>query len=184
MSISVLLSRALLFLMQVVLGFILDARDYGIFAVVSVAVAFVGALQNAGAAKLLIQKHDQYQALVRDYTDFALYMGLIGGCALVALGSIFGSFYRNPELIYVVGLSALSVPFASLISIQFARLSIDLRFREMCMIDFYVAAANVAVVLISAFLGARYYSIGLGLVVSTIARYFLNRRITPTQIAV
>jgi O-antigen/teichoic acid export membrane protein len=183
MSISVLLSRALLFLMQVVLGFILDARDYGIFAVVSVAVAFVGALQNAGAAKLLIQKHDQYQALVRDYTDFALYMGLIGGCALVALGSIFGSFYRNPELIYVVGLSALSVPFASLISIQFARLSIDLRFREMCMIDFYVAAANVAVVLISAFLGARYYSIGLGLVVSTIARYFLNRRITPTQIA-
>jgi len=36
MSVSVLLSRALLFVMQIVLGFILDARDYGIFAVVSV----------------------------------------------------------------------------------------------------------------------------------------------------
>jgi O-antigen/teichoic acid export membrane protein len=183
MSVSVLLSRALLFVMQIVLGFVLDARDYSIFAVVSVAVTFVNALQNTGAAKMLIQKQDHYQAMVKDYTDFALYMGLVGGCVLVALGSIFGRFYRNPELIYVVGLSALSVPFASLVSIQFARLSIDLRFREMCIVDFCVAATNVAVVLASAFLGARYYSIGLGLVVSTIVRYLLNRRITPTQTA-
>jgi O-antigen/teichoic acid export membrane protein len=183
MSISVLFSRALLFIMQIVLGFILDARDYSIFAVVSVALTFVGALQNAGASKMLIQNQDQYQALVKGYNDFALYMGLTGACVLVALGLIFGKFYRNPELFYVVGLSALSVPFASLISIQFARLSIDLRFREMCMIDLYVAATNVAVVLFSAYLGARYYSIGLGLVVSTILRYFLNRRVTPTHIA-
>jgi O-antigen/teichoic acid export membrane protein len=183
MSVSVLFTRALLFIMQIVLGFILDARDYSIFAVVSVALTFVGGLQNAGASKILIQKQDHYRALVREYTDFSLYMGLIGGCVLVALGLIFGKFYRNPEIFYVVGLSALSVPLTSLISIQFARISIDLRFREMCMIDFYVAATNVAVVVISAFLGARYYSIGLGLVVSTVLRYFLNHLIAPTPIA-
>jgi O-antigen/teichoic acid export membrane protein len=182
MSVSVLLSRALLFIMQIVLGFVLDARDYSIFAMVSVAISVVGGLQNAGQSKILIQKHDQYQALVRDYTDFSLYMGLIAGCVLAALGLIFGKFYRNPELFYVVGLSALSVPLTSLISIQFARLSIDLRFREMCMIDFYVAATNVGVVVISAFLGARYYSIGLGLVASTILRYVLNRLVAPTLI--
>jgi len=183
MSISVLLTRAMLFGMQIVLGFILDARDFSVFAVVSVAITFVAGLQNAGASKMLIQKQDQYQALVKDYTDFALYMGLIGACALAVLGLIFGKFYRNPELFYVVGLSALSVPFTSLISIQFARLSIDLRFRDVCMVDFYVAAMNAAVVLVSAYLGARYYSIGLGLVVSTILRYFLNRRLTPTLTA-
>jgi O-antigen/teichoic acid export membrane protein len=183
MSISVLFTRATLFAMQIVLGFILDARDYSVFAVVSVALAFVAGLQNAGASKVLIQKQDQYQALVKDYTDFSLYMGLIGACMLVALGLVFGQFYRNSELFYVIGLSAVSVPFTSLISIQFARLSIDLRFRELCMIDFYVAAANVAVVLASAYLGAGYYSIGLGLVASTILRYFLNRRITPTLTA-
>jgi O-antigen/teichoic acid export membrane protein len=183
MSISVLLTRATLFGMQLVLGFILDARDFSVFAVVSVAITFVAGLQNAGASKMLIQKQDQYQALVKDYTDFALYMGLIGACVLAVLGLIFGKFYRNPELFYVVGLSALSVPFTSLISIQFARLSIDLRFRDVCMVDFYVAAMNAAVVLVSAYLGARYYSIGLGLVVSTILRYFLNRRLTPTLTA-
>jgi O-antigen/teichoic acid export membrane protein len=183
MSISVLLTRAMLFGMQIVLGFILDARDFSVFAVVSVAITFVAGLQNAGASKMLIQKQDQYQALVKDYTDFALYMGLIGACVLAVLGLIFGKFYRNPELFYVVGLSALSVPFTSLISIQFARLSIDLRFRDVCMVDFYVAAMNAAVVLVSAYLGARYYSIGLGLVVSTILRYFLNRRLTPTLTA-
>jgi O-antigen/teichoic acid export membrane protein len=183
MSVSVLFSRALLFIMQIVLGFILDARDYSIFAVVSVALTVIGGLQNAGQSKILIQKHDQYQALVRDYTDFSLYMGLIGGGVLVALGLIFGKFYRNPELFYVVGLSALSVPLTSLISIQFARLSIDLRFREMCMIDLYVAATNVAVVVISAYFGARYYSIGLGLVVSTVLRYFLNTQVAPTLMA-
>lgn len=183
MSISVLLTRAMLFGMQIVLGFILNARDFSVFAVVSVAITFVAGLQNAGASKMLIQKQDQYQALVKDYTDFALYMGLIGACVLAVLGLIFGKFYRNPELFYVVGLSALSVPFTSLISIQFARLSIDLRFRDVCMVDFYVAAMNAAVVLVSAYLGARYYSIGLGLVVSTILRYFLNRRLTPTLTA-
>ncbi len=180
MSISVLFTRATLFAMQIVLGFILDARDYGIFAVVSVALAFVAGLQNAGASKVLIQKQEQYHSLVQDYTDFSLYVGLIGACVLVALGAAFGQFYRNSELVYVIGLSALSVPFTSLISIQFARLSIDLRFRELCMIDFHVAVMNVVVVLASAYLGARYYSIGLGLVASTTLRYFLNRRITPT----
>lgn len=179
MSISALSSRALLFIMQIVLGFILDVRDYGTFAVVSVALTFVAGLQNAGVSKVLIQKQDQYQVLVRDYTDFSLYMGLIGACVLVAIGLIFGKFYRNPALFYVVGLSAISVPLTSLISIQFARFSIDLRFREMFAIDFYVAVTNIAVVLVSAYFGARYYSIGLGLVVSTIVRYLLNLRV-PT----
>lgn len=181
MSVSVLFVKALLFIMQIVLGFILDARDYSVFAVVSVALTFVVGLQNAGASKMLIQKQAQYQELVKDYTNFAFYMGLMGGAALVFLGWLFGRFYRNPELFYVIGLSAISVPVTSLISIQFARLSIDLRFRELCIIDFFVAAANVAVVLTAAFLGARYYSIGLGLVASTLLRYALNRTITPTQ---
>jgi len=178
-SISVLSSKALLFIMQIVLGFILDVRDYGIFAVVSVALTLVAGLQNAGVSKMLIQKQDQYQALVRNYTDFALYMGIIGACVLVAIGRIFSSLYHNPELFYVVGLAAVSVPFTSLISIQVARFSIDLRFREMFMIDFCVAATNLVVVIVSAYFGARYYSIGLGLVVSTIVRYLLNMRI-PT----
>jgi O-antigen/teichoic acid export membrane protein len=180
MSISVLFSKATLFAMQIVLGFLLDARDYSVFAVVSVALTFVAGLQNAGASKMLIQKQEHYQSLIKDYTDFALYTGLIGAAVLVALGVIFGQFYRNPELFYVIGLSALSVPITSLISIQFARLSIDLRFRELCYVDFLVAIANVAVVLIGAFFGARYYSIALGLVASTLLRYLLNRMITPT----
>ncbi len=183
MSLSVLFTKATLFVMQIVLGFLLDARDYSIFAVVSVALTFVAGLQNAGASKVLIQKQDQYQALVRDYTDFSLYMGVIGAGAMILLGLIFSQFYRNPVLLYVIGLSALSVPFASLISIQFARLSIDLRFRELCIIDFYVAAAQAIIVIAAAYFGARYYSIGLGLVAATVLRYFLNARITPTRTA-
>ena len=98
MSISVLFTKATLFVMQVVLGFILDARDYSIFAVASVALTFVAGLQNAGASKMLIQRQAQYQELAKDYTNFALYMGLIGGVVLVVLGLLFGQFYRNPEL--------------------------------------------------------------------------------------
>jgi O-antigen/teichoic acid export membrane protein len=181
-SISVLLCKAMLFAMQIVLGFVLDARDYSVFAVVSVALTFVAGLQNAGISKILIQKQDKYQALVKDYTDFALYMGLTGAAVLVLLGLIFGKFYRNPELFYVIGLSSLSVPVTSLISVQFARLLIDLRFRAQFTIDFFVTAANVLVVLLAAFMGARYYSIGIGLVVSTLVRYILNRAVTPTRL--
>jgi len=183
MSLSVLFTKATLFVMQIALGFFLNARDYSVFAVVSVALTFVAGLQNAGASKILIQKQDQFHDLVRDYTDFSLYMGVIGAIAMIVLGLIFGRFYRNPELFYVIGLSALSVPFASLISIQFARLSIDLRFRELCIIDFYVAAAQAVIVITAAYFGARYYSIGLGLVAATVLRYFLNGRITPTRAA-
>lgn len=183
MSLSVLFTKATLFLMQIALGFFLSARDYSVFAVVSVALTFVAGLQNAGASKILIQRQDQYQVLVKDYADFSLYMGVIGAIAMIVLGLVFGRFYRNPELFYVIGLSALSVPFASLISIQFAKLSIDLRFRELCFIDFYVAAAQAVIVVASAYLGARYYSIGIGLVAATILRYFLNGRITPTPAA-
>ena len=183
MSLSVLFTKATLFVMQIALGFFLSARDYSVFAVVSVALTFVAGLQNAGASKILIQRQDHYQVLVKDYTDFSLYMGVIGSLAMIVLGLIFGRFYRNPELFYVIGLSALSVPFASLISIQFARLSIDLRFRDLCIIDFYVAAAQAAIVIGSAYLGARYYSIGIGLVAATILRYFLYGRITPTRTA-
>jgi O-antigen/teichoic acid export membrane protein len=110
-------------------------------------------------------------------------MGLAGAAVLVVLGFVLAGFYRNPELVLVIGLSAISVPLTSLISIQFARLSIDLRFRTMCYIDLYVAAVQVAVVLAAAYLGARYYSIAIGLVVSTVLRYFLNRRAVPTSAA-
>jgi O-antigen/teichoic acid export membrane protein len=180
MSISVLYVKTTTFLMQFVLGYILDARDYGVFAAVSVALTFVAGLQNAGAAKMLVQQQAQYQALIKDYTNFALYMGLFGAAALVALGLFFARFYRNPELVYVIGLTALSVPFTSLVSIQAARLGIDLRFRDICIIDSCVATVNIAIVLIAAHLGARVYSIGLGLVAATVVRYSLNRRITPT----
>jgi O-antigen/teichoic acid export membrane protein len=180
MSISVLLTKAMLFLMQFVLGFILDARDYSVFAIVSVALTFVVGLQNSGAAKVLVQRQEQYGSLVKDYTDFSLYMGLIGACVLVGLGFVFGQFYRNNQLVYVIALSALAVPTTSLISIQVSRLSIDLRFREMCYIDFTVALVQVAVVIGSALLGAHYYSIAIGLVASTLLRYALNRRIMPT----
>jgi O-antigen/teichoic acid export membrane protein len=179
MSISVLLTKAMLFVMQFALGFILDARDYSVFAVVSVALTFIVGLQNSGAAKILVQRQNQYASLVKDYTDFSLYMGLVGACVLIGLGFIFGQFYRNSALVYVIALSALAVPTTSLISIQVSRLSIDLRFREMCYIDFIVALAQTSVVIGSALLGAHYYSIAIGLVASTFLRYFLNRRIMP-----
>jgi O-antigen/teichoic acid export membrane protein len=182
-SISVLLTKSMLLLMQFVLGFLLDPRDYSIFAEVSVALTFVVGLQNTGAGKLLIQQREKTPALLKEYSDFALYMGLIGAVLLVILGFALGAFYRNPDLIYVVALSAISVPLTSLISIQFATLSIDLRFRAMCVIDLYVAAVQVAVVIGAAYLGASYYSLAIGLVVSTILRYLLNRRVTPTSSA-
>jgi O-antigen/teichoic acid export membrane protein len=180
MSLSVLLTKAMLFAMQFALGFILDARDYSVFAVVSVALTFVAGLQNSGAAKVLVQRQDQYASLIKDYTDFSLYMGLIAACVLVGLGFVFSQFYRNSQLVYVIALSALAVPTTSLISIQISRLSIDLRFRQMCVIDFIVAFVQMAVVIGSALLGAHYYSIAIGLVVSTLLRYSLNWRISPT----
>ncbi|MGD0492193.1 MAG: oligosaccharide flippase family protein [Steroidobacteraceae bacterium] len=180
MSISVLVVKAMLFVMQFALGYILTPRDYSVFAVVSVALTFVGGLQYSGAAKVLIQKQDQYHSLVKEYTDFCLYMGLIAAGVLVMLGLVFSKFYRNPALFYVIGVSALSVPATSLISIQVARLSIDLRFRAMCVIDFFVGLTNVAVVLGAAYLGAGFYSIALGLVVSSVLRYVLNDRATAT----
>jgi O-antigen/teichoic acid export membrane protein len=180
MSLSVLLARLMMFVTQFFLGIMLDARDYSVFAAVSVALTSVCGLQQAGASKALVQQQDRYQSLVKDYTNFSLYMGLIGGGVLILLGLGFGQYYRNPALIYVIALSAISVPFTSLNTIQSARLSIDLRFRTMCIIDFFVAAANTTVVLGAAFLGARYYSIGLGLVISTVLRYLLYRLNTPT----
>jgi O-antigen/teichoic acid export membrane protein len=180
MSVSVLLARLMLFVMQFFLGYMLDARDYSVFAAVSVALTSVCGLQNAGASKMLIQQQDRYHSLVRDYTNFSLYMGLLGGGVLIVLGLGFGQYYRNPALIYVIALSAISVPFTSLNSIQSARLIIDLRFRTMCIIDFFVAAANTTIVLGAAYFGARYYSIGLGLVASTTLRYVLYRFNEPT----
>lgn len=180
MSLSVLLARLMLFVTQFFLGYMLDARDYSVFAAVSVALTSVCGLQQAGASKVLVQQQERYHSLVKDYTNFSLYMGLIGGAVLILLGLGFGQYYRNPALIYVIALSAISVPFTSLNTIQSARLSIDLRFRTMCIIDFLVATANTTMVLGSAYLGARYYSIGLGLVASTILRYVLYRFSTPT----
>lgn len=180
MSLSVLLARMMLFVTQFFLGLLLDARDYSVFAAVSVALTSVCGLQQAGASKVLVQQQDRFHSLVKDYTNFSLYMGLIGGGVLILLGLGFGQYYRNPALVYVIALSAISVPFTSLNTIQSARLSIDLRFRTMCIIDFFVAAANTTIVLGAAFFGAHYYSIGLGLVMSTMLRYFLYRLNTPT----
>ncbi|HEX7978467.1 MAG TPA: oligosaccharide flippase family protein [Gemmatimonadaceae bacterium] len=130
MMLSAAIQRGASFAAQIVLGWLLTERDFGIFALAISISALTGALRDGGVRQLLIQRHADYERLLGPTFWMALAFNALTGLLLAIAAPTIASAFGEPALVSLIVILAIAQPLGTPSAILTARLAIDLRFRE------------------------------------------------------
>lgn len=138
---------------HLLLSWILIPAEFGIAATVS-SIASIGALvHSAGFRELLVQRQQSFGTLARKVYWLALAANCLVAIAIAALAPVAAAVFREPRIAGLTLIAALHWPLSSLAIVAEARLSIDLRFREIVVIQIGKAIVMGIAAVSLAFLG-------------------------------
>jgi PST family polysaccharide transporter len=120
---------------QVILGALLSAHDFGVFAISTSIAALTSVLRDGGVRQLLVQRGDEYESLAGPLFWMGFSLNLIAGTLLVAATPILSAVYHEPQLRIMLLITALSVPLATPSAVLSARLGVDLRFKAISLMQ-------------------------------------------------
>lgn len=169
-------SKTLSFFSQIVLGYTLSVETYALFGMATTCVFLIAGFQSPSVSKALIQNTDRFEKLFPSYSAFAFQFGLLGSLVLALLAVVFQRLYDMPYLFAVLCITSLSVPFFASNTTLRASLSVQLRFRDLNVIEIKRTFLYYGVLICAALLGAEVFTMAIALVVSTLAAHFVLRR--------
>ena len=171
-GIATLTSQATQFILRMlgmlILVRILSPTDYGLIAMVMIIINFVQSFKDAGLSMATVQRenisHDQISTL--------FWMNAMIGTLLALLvllcAPLFSWFFKRPELTNVIATFSISI-FISGFAIQHeALLRRHMRFNVLAFIQIFSLAASLAVSVVMALLGFRYWALVVGTIMQTI----------------
>jgi PST family polysaccharide transporter len=172
-------AKALGFLCQLALAWFLTKRDYGIYAIAISLSVMLSALRDGGLPMVLEQKAREFDR----YVGPVFWMMLVingGTAALIALlAEPAANLYELPELAGVITLFAASILLSVVPSVLAVRLAVDLRFRELGIIQVISATTRSVLLLYFAWAGFGARSFLLPLLVTnfsdSVMLWFVSR---------
>ena len=167
-------SQAVMFIIQlgstIILARILSPADYGINAMAVAITGFAGMFSNLGLSAATVQRpditHEQVSALFWINTAIGLLVTLI----IVAISPVVASFYKTPEMLWVM--ISLSITFTiSGLSVQHsALLNRQMRFFSIAQIDVTAMLAGIIVAIIIGYYGYGYWALIFNTITQTSVR--------------
>lgn len=135
------------FIVGIALARILDPKDFGLLAMVSVFVSFVNLFVNAGTGSGLIQKKEINQADLSTVFWYNVTIGLLSALILIVLSNPIASFYNDNRLSDIVKVLALQPVISSLGIVQMNLMmrTIDLKKRTIAQLSGQLISATVGV---------------------------------------
>ena len=172
-ALGLIVNKLLSFISQYLLGSYLSVETYGVFGLVVSSMVFVTVFQNTGISKVLISRSNCFDSIVKEYSAFNFFSGCFGLLVLVILG-VYQSNRSNIEsLEYVYLLTALSIPILSLATIYKAKLSINLKFKEINLILMIHSLVYYSFAIFLASSGAEIFTIAVSTLVAAIIQLFI-----------
>ncbi len=136
LTLSLLIGKACIFLAQVVLGWILTAEDFGVFAIAASVIGFIKVFHDGGVPQVLVQRgEEEFKRLQGAAFWIAMTISLMAGIVLAFLAPWIASIYGDSRLTSVLWVLAVSLPLGAPANVLRARLQLDLRFRIISMIS-------------------------------------------------
>lgn len=180
-TIALAFAKGLSFFSQIVLGYALSVETYALFGLAMSCVALIAGFQSPSVSKALIQNTDRFEELFPSYSAFAFQFGLVGSLVLVLLAVMFQQFYDMPHLFAVLCVTALAVPFLASNTTLNAGLSVELRFRDMNVIEIKRSFLYYCVLICAALLGAEGFTMAIALVSGALVAHVMFRRYNVVQ---
>ena len=147
------------FVIGIIIARILSPEDFGIVGMTAIFIAIANSVVESGFGSALIQKKEKTEA---DYST-CFYFNIIVGVALYGLLWVaapwIATFYRTPILTDVVRVLGLSFIINSLSISQTARMTSELRFRQMSVVTIVAQLATGGLGLVMALSGWGVWSL-------------------------
>lgn len=178
MSVERFGSQILALFIGISIARILTPEDYGIIGMTAIFIAVATTLLDSGFGSALIQNQDRTE---KDYSTcfyFNIVVGLLLYVVLFLAAPFIADFYRTPLLESVCRVLSLVFVFNSLIISQTARLTIELRFRELCIVTLGTQLLTGIVGFVMAFKGYGVWALVFQQVGAAILRVCLIEWIT------
>jgi O-antigen/teichoic acid export membrane protein len=128
-------TRAASLAATIVLGRLLDDHAWGIYALAMSVAAIAGTFRDGGVRHLLLQRQTEYDTLVGPVFWLALAFNTGVALVLCGLAPLIAQAAGEPQAATLMYVIAASLPLSTPGIIMQARLSIDLRFREVGLIQ-------------------------------------------------
>ena len=173
---------------QLVLGWVLSAEDFALYAIAISWSTIVLALRNAGTQRFLIQKGSSYDEFASICFKIALLFNGVGFVLLALAAPALSHLYESKSLNVIIWIIALALPLNTASLIFQAKLSSELKFGKLTRINIWSALLRHGSMAAFALMGFGPISFVLPLIViavfETVAGWYVvgawppNRRLT------
>jgi len=128
-------AKALGFACQLALAWFLTKKDYGVYAIAISLSVFLSVLRDGGLPMVLERKGSQFESYAGPVFWMMLAMNIATGMLIALIAAPAARLYHIPELASVITLFAATIPLSVLPAILSVRLALDLKFRELGLVQ-------------------------------------------------
>ena len=149
---------------------LLNPHDYGVVAMSTVVIGFVGLFGEPGLAAGLVQTPELRAETSRAASALMLVLNVLLLAALVLAAPGIAAWYHQPELTQIIRVASLSLLLTAIATVPQAQLERNLRFREMALALIAGNLAGSLVTIVCAFIGFGVWSLVIGILVISALR--------------
>jgi O-antigen/teichoic acid export membrane protein len=160
----------------------LNPSDYGVMAIVEILMNFLIALNFLCIGNIIIRQKCISKAVMNTLFSFCLLFGLVLFVVQFLSAPYLASFYNTPEAKHVLQVLAIAYVLESFNVRPLALLAKRLEFKRLAQIDLIAGILHPISTIIAALLGLGYWSLAIGALVNTIARFLMANYICPTPL--
>jgi O-antigen/teichoic acid export membrane protein len=152
----------------VVLSRLLTPQDFGLVGCVTPVITFVGLFQDLGYGQAIVQRREISQNQISSIFWITAALGL--ACAVVAaiVSPAVAWFFHDSRLVLLTIAASISLLFGSLAAVPNGLLNRRLHYHGLAISDASAAAVGLTAAIISALLGARYWSLVIAAIASNL----------------
>jgi len=168
MALNTILARGVVFLSQLVLGYLLIPADFGLYALALSVSAMLGALRNGGIAQLMTAEGVRYRAQLTVQTQFGLVINVITFAVLLVLAWLARTTKGIDALGWLIAAIGLSFPLGTFGSVYRTELAILGRYRDLAVLSTVSTVLWQLEVIALAALGFGVYSLVVPMVLQSV----------------
>jgi teichuronic acid exporter len=172
-TLSRLLAQVLTWVNTLFVIRLLSPTDFGLATLAGVFANFLFLLNELGLSTTLIRWQIRDKETLRHVFGCLLFVGVLFSIGLVLVAPALGLITKEPRVVPLIRFNAIQFLTMSFAVIPQARLSMDLRFKELSVADFIAFLVGAASTLLLALSGAGAWSLVIGLVVISVVRTVL-----------
>ncbi|MGH1471285.1 MAG: oligosaccharide flippase family protein [Cellvibrionaceae bacterium] len=160
---------------QFLLAWLLDARDFGVYAIAMSTSALLLGLRNGGTDQLLILKQKQFDRLSPIILTYSGFFNLAAATIICLLAFPAAKYYQEQELIKLMPLIALSVITSIYVPVLSAQLSIQEQYQSLSKYTSVSILIKHTLTVVFALIGFGVYSFILPLLIQPLIFCYFSR---------